>query len=49
MSSKLIDVVFWVVVPFDNDDMPADLDKPEGVELSTPYFKDNVTHIQLKK
>ena len=28
--------------------MPTDIDKPEGLELSVPYFKDNVAHIQLK-
>ena len=48
LTSKLIDVVFWVVVPFGNDDIPADIDKPEGLELSTPYFKDTITHIKLK-
>ena len=48
LTSKLIDVVFWVVVPFGNDDIPADIDKPEGLELSTPYFKDTITHIRLK-
>ena len=48
LNSKFIDVVFWVVVPFGNNDMPADLDKPEGLELSTPYFKDNVAVIKLK-
>ena len=48
LNSKFIDVVFWVVVPFGNNDMPADLDKPEGLELSKPYFQDNVAVIKLK-
>ena len=48
LSSKLIDVVFWVIVPFGNDNMPADIDKPEGLELSNPYFQDNVAQIKLK-
>ena len=48
LNSKLIDVVFWVIVPFGNDDIPADLDKPEGLELSKPYFKDDVAVIKLK-
>ncbi|MBR0261691.1 MAG: transporter substrate-binding domain-containing protein [Selenomonadaceae bacterium] len=48
LSSKQIDVIFWVVVPT-VDKFPADIDKPEGVELSTPYFKDNVEHLKLKK
>ena len=49
LSSKLIDVVFWAIVPFGNDDIPSNIDKPEGVELSAPYFKDNVAQIKLKK
>lgn len=48
LTAKNIDVVFWVVVPT-LDKVPADLDKPDGVEVSTPYFKDNVEHLQLKK
>ena len=48
LNSKLIDVVFWVIVPFGNDSIPSDLDKPEGLELSKPYFKDDVAVIKLK-
>lgn len=48
LSSKSIDVVFWAIVP-SVDKVPADIDKPEGVELSVPYFKDNVEHLKLKK
>lgn len=48
LGSKLIDVAFWAVVPFGNSDIPADIDKPEGIDLSKPYFKDNLAHIKLK-
>ena len=48
LTSNIIDVVFWVIVPFGNDDIPTDIDKPEGLELSAPYFKDNAAHIKLK-
>ena len=48
LSSGQIDVIFWVVVPT-VDKVPSDIDKPEGVELSAPYFKDNVEHLKLKK
>ena len=48
LTSNIVDVVFWAIVPFGNDDMPADIDKPEGLDLSAPYFKDNVAHIKLK-
>ena len=48
LSSGQIDVIFWVVVPT-VDKVPADIDKPEGIELSKPYFQDNVEHLKLKK
>ena len=48
LSSGQIDVIFWVVVPT-LEKVPTDIDKPEGVELSEPYFKDNVEHLKLKK
>ena len=47
LSSGQIDVIFWVVVP-DGDKFPADIDTPENVELSAPYFKDSVAHLKLK-
>ena len=48
LSSKLIDVVFWVVVPLGKE-FPMDIDKPEGLELSNPYFQDNLALIKLKE
>ena len=48
LSSKQIDVIFWAVVP-SNNKIPADIDKPEGVELSTPYFGDGMAHLKMKK
>ena len=48
LSSNQIDVIFWAIVPA-SEGMPADIDKPEGVELSVPYFKDDITHLRLKK
>ena len=48
LSSKQIDVVFWAVVPFKGN-VPADVDKAEGVEFSAPYFQDDVTHLKFKK
>jgi len=47
LTSKHIDVVFWTVIPLGGT-IPADIDKPEGLELSTPYFEDSVAHIKLK-
>ena len=48
LTSNKIDVIFWAVIP-NGDNMPADIDKPENVEFSAPYFKDNVTHLKLNK
>lgn len=48
LSSKQIDVIFWAIVP-DYGKASADIDKPEGVEFSEPYFKDDVTHLKLNK
>ncbi len=48
LTSKFVDMVFWAVVPFGNSDIPVDIDKPDGLDLSTPYFKDSVAHVKLK-
>lgn len=48
LNAKQIDVIFWAVVP-NGDKVPNDLDKPNGVEFSEPYFKDDVAHLKLKK
>ena len=48
LTSNQIDVSFWAVVPV-SDEMPMDIDKPEGVEVSEPYFRDEIVHIELKK
>ena len=48
LNSDQIDVIFWAVVP-NLEKIPSDIDKPEGIELSTPYFKDDVAHLKLKK
>lgn len=49
LTSKQVDVVFWVTVPLDDTIVPADYDKPEGVILTSPYFSDEIAHIKLKK
>ena len=48
LNSDQIDVIFWAIVPA-NAILPADIDKPEGIELSEPYFKDDIAHIKLKQ
>ena len=48
LSAGEIDVIFWVVVP-EGEFFPKNIDTPDGIELSEPYFKDGISHIQLKK
>ncbi|MBR4904052.1 MAG: transporter substrate-binding domain-containing protein [Selenomonadaceae bacterium] len=47
LNANQIDVIFWVVVP-EGGNLPADIDKPDGIELSEPYFRDEIAHLKLK-
>ena len=49
LTSKQVDVVFWVAVPLSDTIAPPDCDTPEGVILSEPYFSDEIAHVDLKK
>lgn len=48
LSSDKVDVIFWAILP-DDDTRPADIDMPENVELTVPYFTDDIVHVDLKK
>ena len=48
LTSKKVDVVFWVVVPQD-DKRPADMDKPAGIAVTTPYYQDEVVDVTLSQ
>lgn len=48
LVSKKVDVVFWAVVPAAGSKMPADLDKPSGVELTESYYTDQIVHLKKK-
>ena len=49
LTTKQVDVVFWVAVPQNDTLAPPDCDTPEGVILTAPYFTDEVAHVKLKK
>ena len=49
LSSKGADVVFWVSVPKDSTLLPNNIDQPEGIIISEPYYHDLITHIGLKQ
>lgn len=48
LTSKLVDVIFWVIVPT-YDEFPIDIDKPAGIILTDPYFTDEIVHVKLKQ
>ncbi len=39
LTSKQVDVVFWAIVPV-SEIIPQDSDKPDGIALTEPYYKD---------
>jgi len=47
LTSKQVDVVFWAIVPV-SEIIPKDSDKPAGVALTEPYFKDKTVHMIFK-
>ena len=47
LTSKQVDVVFWAILPV-SEIVPEDSDKPDGVALTKPYFKDKVVHMIFK-
>ena len=47
LISKQVDVVFWAIVPV-SEIIPSDSDKPEGIILTEPYFKDKVVHMTFQ-
>jgi polar amino acid transport system substrate-binding protein len=49
LASKKVDVVFWVAVPKGDSKVPADIDKPQNLEMTTPYYQDRIVHVGLKK
>lgn len=48
LTSGQVDVVFWMLVPT-YDDVPIDMDKPDGIILTDPYFTDEIAQVRLKK
>ena len=47
LTSNQVDVVFWAIVPV-SEIIPKDSDKPEGIALTEPYFKDKTVHMIFK-
>lgn len=49
LTSKGADVIFWVAVPEDSTIIPENVDKPEGIAITEPYYQDKIVHVGLKK
>lgn len=49
LVSRRVDVVFWAAVPTDTSYRPADIDQPDGIAVTEPYYQDNLSHLVLKK
>ena len=49
LTSNGADVVFWVSVPKDSTLLPNNIDQPEGIAVSEPYYHDTITHVGLKQ
>ncbi len=47
LTSNQVDAVFWAIVPV-SEIIPKDSDKPEGIALTEPYFKDKTVHMIFK-
>ena len=47
LLSKQVDVIFWVIVPADDSGRPKDIDTPEGVFVTMPYYQDVVVDVNL--
>lgn len=45
LTSGLVDVIFWVIVPADDSQRPKDFDTPEGVAVTEPYYQDQVYYV----
>ena len=48
LTSGQVDVVFWAIVPVSGI-IPTDSDKPNGVILTDPYFKDKIVHMTFEE
>ena len=48
LTSGRVDISFWAIVPV-SEIIPANADKPGGVELTTPYYRGKIVHVKMKK
>lgn len=44
LESGRVDISFWAIVPV-SEIIPSNADKPDGVVLSTPYYRGKIVHL----
>ncbi len=49
LSSGAVDIVFWVRVPESDSIFPLNVDRPEGIDITHEYYKDEIVHVGMKK
>ncbi len=49
LMSSTVDVIFWAIVPSGNSNLPADIDKIDGMILTVPYFSDKIVHVKIEE
>ncbi|MBR4151862.1 MAG: transporter substrate-binding domain-containing protein [Selenomonadaceae bacterium] len=47
LVSGQVDIIFWVAVPADNSGRSKDFDKPEGISVSEPYYRDSIVEVNF--
>ncbi|MBR6012855.1 MAG: transporter substrate-binding domain-containing protein [Selenomonadaceae bacterium] len=48
LTSGRVDISFWAIVPV-SEIIPQNADRPDGVELTTPYYRGKIVHVKMKK
>ena len=44
LESGRVDISFWAIVPV-SEIIPSNADKPDGIVLSTPYYRGQIVHV----
>ena len=44
LESGRVDISFWAIIPV-SEIIPANADKPDGIILSTPYYRGKIIHV----
>ena len=48
LTSGKADISFWAIVPV-SEIIPKNADKPDGIELTAPYYRGRIVHVKVKQ